>query len=378
MVYFDHNATSPLDPRVQEAMLPYLVSANASSRHAQGRHARKALDQAREQVAAVVGAHPTQIVFTSGGTESDNLAIQGMCAALKPTQLLVGALEHPAVMRTAEAMRRQGWKLRTIAAEANGKVSATDFSEALATSTGLVSVMYANNETGVVQDVSVLAGLARQHGAVFHTDAVQALGKLDVNFTELSAHGVNAMSVSAHKIGGPQGAGALVFDKRIDLYPVQYGGGQEKGLRGGTENVAAIVGFGAACELLPAKMAESKAGELRGALEAGIIQLGGFVFGADAPRLLNTSFFAFPNIDGETLVMALDRAGFAVASGSACSSDSTDPSRVLLAMGIAPELAQGAVRVSLGYGNTMNEVQQFFQALNRELSKMRQFAAIAA
>jgi cysteine desulfurase len=379
MVYFDHNATSPLDPHVQKVMLPYLASANASSRHSLGRHARQALDHAREQVAAAIGAHPSQVFFTSGGTEADNLAIQGVCAALKPSQIVVSAIEHPAVMRTALGMRRQGWQVRAAAVGADGRVSQEDVAAALQTTTGLVSVMMANNETGVLQDITTLAAMARKQGAVFHTDAVQALGKSTVNFTELAAHGVQAMSLSAHKIGGPQGAGALVLDKRVDIYPLQHGGGQEKGLRGGTENVAAIVGFGAACELLASRISsEARLGELRNAIEAGIVQLGGVVFGAEAPRLPNTSFFAFPNIDGETLVMALDRAGFAVASGSACSSDSSDPSPVLLAMGVAPELAQGAVRVSLGYGNSMEEIQQFFQALNRELSKLRQSAAIAA
>lgn len=378
MVYFDHNATSPLDPHVQQVMLPYLASANASSRHSLGRHARQALDHAREQVAAAVGAHPSQVFFTSGGTEADNLAIQGVCAALKPSQIVVSAIEHPAVMRTALGMRRQGWQVRVAAAEADGRVSRDDVAAALQTPTGLVSVMMANNETGVLQDIASLAAMARKQGAVFHTDAVQALGKGAVNFSELAASGVQAMSLSAHKIGGPQGAGALVLDKRVDIYPVQHGGGQEKGLRGGTENVAAIVGFGAACELLASRQPETRLGELRNVIEAGIVQLGGVVFGAEAPRLPNTSFFAFPNIDGETLVMALDRAGFAVASGSACSSDSSDPSPVLLAMGVTPELAQGAVRISLGYGNSMEEIQQFFQTLKRELSKLRQFAAIAA
>ncbi len=378
MVYFDHNATSPLDAHVQQVMLPYLGSANASSRHSLGRHARQALDHAREQVAAAVGAHPSQVFFTSGGTEADNLAIQGVCAALKPSQIVVSAIEHPAVMRTALGMRRQGWQVRVAAAEADGRVSRDDVAAALQTPTGLVSVMMANNETGVLQDIASLAAMARKQGAVFHTDAVQALGKGAVNFSELAAFGVQAMSLSAHKIGGPQGAGALVLDKRVDIYPVQHGGGQEKGLRGGTENVAAIVGFGAACELLASRQPETRLGELRNAIEAGIVQLGGVVFGAEAPRLPNTSFFAFPNIDGETLVMALDRAGFAVASGSACSSDSSDPSPVLLAMGVTPELAQGAVRISLGYDNSMEEIQQFFQTLKRELSKLRQFAAIAA
>lgn len=376
--YFDYNATSPLDSRVLQAMLPYMEQAtNASSRHSFGRNARQAVELAREQVAQAVGAHATQIVFTSGGTEADNLAIQGLTAALKPSQIIVSAIEHPAVMKTAQMMQRYGWKLRVVAVDAEGRVDTDDFRLALQAPTGLVSVMLANNETGVIQDVATLAGLAKNLKVPFHTDAVQCLGKMELDFADLNASGVQAMSVSAHKIGGPQGMGALVYDKRLDIRPLQYGGGQEKGLRGGSENVAAIVGFGAACELLSAADAENIR-KMRQALENGIHGLGGVIFGENAPRLGNTSFFAFPDVDGETLVMALDRVGFAVASGSACSSDSTDPSPVLLAMGVDAKLAQGAVRVSLGKGNEMKQVQEFLQALQGQLSRMKQFMAMAA
>ncbi len=390
--YFDHNATTPLDPRVLQAMLPYMQQAtNASSRHSFGRHARQAVESAREQVALAVGAHPTQVLFTSGGTEADNLAIQGLAAALKPSpalnQIVVSAVEHPAVMKTAQMLRRQGWQLRVAAVDANGLLDMDDFRIALQTPTALISVMLANNETGVIQDVATLAGLAKSQKIPFHTDAVQCLGKMALDFASLNAGGVQAMSLSAHKIGGPQGMGALVFDKRLDIRPLQYGGGQEKGLRGGSENVAAIVGFGAACELLGLdKQGSANTGsnsaenikELRVTLEAGIHALGGVIFGEHGPRLNNTSFFAFPEVDGETLVMALDRANFAVASGSACSSDSTDPSPVLLAMGVDAKLAQGAVRVSLGKGNSMQEVLEFLQVLQGQLVRMKQFMAMAA
>jgi cysteine desulfurase len=372
-VYFDHNATTPLDQRVLNAMRPWLSSpANASSRHHFGRAARNALEQAREQVAVSIGAHPTQVVFTSGGTEADNLAVNGICSAFRPSQLAVSAVEHPAVMKPAQALQRRGWKLAKIAVDSTGKVRAENLETALKEPTALVSVMLANNETGVLQDVPALAEMARSHGAFIHTDAVQALGKMALNFGAL---GVHAMSVSAHKIGGPQGAGALVLDKRVDIQPLLYGGGQEKGRRSGTENIAAIVGFGAACELLASQ--HDVLAALRDELETALKSLGAMIFGADAQRLPNTSFFAFPDIDGETLVMALDRAGYAVASGSACSSDSSDPSPVLLAMGVTPELAQGAVRLSLGAGNTAKEIQGFLQALRVELSRMQKMTAIA-
>lgn len=370
--YFDHNASSPLSDAARDAMLSWLDQpANASSRHGYGRAARAAVDRAREQVAESVGAHPTQVVFTGGGTEADNLAIQGICANLPVGQLVVSTIEHPAVMKPAIAMQRQGWTLAKIAVDAQGRIDIERLSAALQQPTGLVSVMLANNETGVLQDVPDIAEMTRKHGALMHTDAVQALGKVTLDFHAL---GVHAMSLSAHKIGGPQGMGALVLDKRIDLQPLLYGGGQEKGLRSGSENVAGIVGFGAACAQLP-RFGQA---DLRDRLEAGLRALGAVIFGSAAERIGNTSFFAFDRVDGETLVMALDRAGYAVASGSACSSDSSDPSPVLIAMGVGATVAQGAVRVSFGPGNTVQQVDGFLQALREQLSRMQQMAALAA
>lgn len=372
-VYFDHNATSPLDEAVRVAMWPWLgIPANASSRHQVGRSARQALEHAREQVAAVVHAHPSQVVFTSGGTEADNLAIQGICAAFKPGRLVVSAIEHPAVMRPAQALQQRGWKLAKIAVDSAGKILSQSLGDALVEPAVLVSMMLANNETGVLQDIPTLAETARKRGALVHSDAVQALGKIKLDFSALN---VNAISISGHKIGGPQGTGALIVDKRVDIQPLLYGGGQEKGRRSGTENIAAIVGFGAACEQLASRPQTEE--HLRTALEAGLMKMGAVVFGAQAQRLPNTTFFAVPDIDGETLVMALDRAGYAVASGSACSSDSSDPSPVLIAMGIAPELAQGAVRVSLGPENTPQEIEGFLLALHGELTRMHKMTAIA-
>ncbi len=369
--YFDHNASSPLNQAAREAMLPWLGQpANASSRHVFGRAARAAVDQARQQVAASVGAHTSQVVFTSGGTEADNLAIQGICGNLSPGRIAVSAIEHPAVMKPALAMQRRGWTVEKIAVDAHGLVDESRLEAMLVQPAGLVSVMLANNETGVLQDVKTLAAIARRHGALVHTDAVQALGKVALDFQAL---GVHAMSLSAHKIGGPQGIGALVLDKRVDLQPLIYGGGQEKGLRSGSENVAAIVGFGAACALLPLPTTQG----LREQLERGLRALGAVIFGDGAERLPNTSFFAFDGVDGETLVMALDRAGYAVASGSACSSDSSEPSPVLMAMGVKPELAQGAVRVSLGPENTVQQIEGFLQALREQLARMQQMAALA-
>lgn len=377
-VYFDHNATTALDDHVLEAMLPFLrqPQGNPTSRHSYGRHARQAVENARAQVAYAVGAHPTQVVFTSGGTEADNFAIHGIASAQTPSVIAVSAIEHPAVFRPAQALLGRGWKMARIPVNSAGQVEPEAVRERLQHKTGLISVMTANNETGVIQDIAAIAEIAREQGALMHTDAVQALGKMALDFNAL---GVNAMSLSAHKIRGPQGAGALIMDKRVDVQPLLYGGGQEKGLRSGTENVAAIVGFGLACERAVAELGERSRvmTKLRDQLESGLRRLGATLFGEASARLPNTSFFAFPNLEGETLVMAMDRKGFAIASGSACSSDSTEPSHVLMAMGVDPEFARGAVRVSLGAGNTADQVDGFLLALENELNRLKRMAALA-
>jgi cysteine desulfurase len=376
--YFDHNATTPLDEGVLAEMLPFLRQeyGNASSRHDFGTRARRAVNRAREQVAGMVNAQPVQVVFVSGGTEANNLFVRGAAAYLKPGQIVISSIEHPCVARPAQDLARQGWKLRKLATDALGRVVLADADAALGAPTGLVSVMLANNETGVIQPVAQIAALARENHAWMHTDAVQALGKVAVDFESL---GVHAMTLSAHKIYGPKGVGALVVDKRLELKPIIHGGGHEGGMRSGTENVAAIVGFGAACELAVRRMGAmaQRVRELRDRTEAGAAALGAIVFGRGAERIANTTYFAFPDIDGETLVIELDKAGFAVASGAACSSTSTEPSATLLAMGVAPELARGAVRVSFGAQNTAIEVGNFLQALGATVSRLRRMTAIA-
>jgi cysteine desulfurase len=362
-VYFDHNATTPLDPRVLDAMLPYLREqfGNASSRHEYGRAARRAIDEARQRVAYAVGAHPTEVVFTSGGSEANNLFLKGAAACLAPGTVAITAIEHPCVREPAKQLQRTGWRLREIAVDENCRVAGADFLAACEEKPALVSVMLANNETGVVQDVAALAAQAGSARAWFHTDAVQAFGKRRIDFRALNAAGVHALTLSAHKLGGPKGAGALVVDKRVELQPLIAGGGHERGLRSGTENVAAIVGFGLAAELATAQLdtRTRQLEALRTELEAGLVAQGATVFAGAAERLPNTSYFAFAGIDGETLVGKLDRAGFAVAAGAACSSANPEPSRVLLAMGVPSALARGAVRVSLGVDNGAAQVARF-------------------
>ncbi|SDH47713.1 cysteine desulfurase family protein [Propionivibrio dicarboxylicus] len=380
-VYLDHNATTPLDPVVLDAMMPWLSQrfGNASSRHEYGRDARRAIDAAREQVALAVGAHATEVVFTSGGSEANNLFVKGVAARQRPGLAAISAVEHPCVMKPAEQLARQGWEVCKLSVDAQGRVDTAAFREVVARRPRFVSVMAANNETGVVQDIAALSALAKPAGAWFHADAVQALGKMPLDFRVLNAAGVNALTVSAHKIGGPQGAGALIVDKRVELEPLIAGGGHERGLRSGTENVAAIVGFGAACAQAVGRLEEvsRRLPALRQRIEAGLADIGAVVFGAEAPRLPNTVLFSIPGIEGETLVGQLDRAGFAVASGAACSSANPEPSHVLQAMAVPPVLARGAVRVSLGVANTEQHMDDFLLTLQETVSKLRRLSAIA-
>ncbi len=385
-VYFDHNATTPLDERVLSVMLPYLREqhGNASSRHEFGTQARQAVDAAREQVAAVVGVQPVQVIFTSGGTEANNLFIKGAAGYLPPAQIAVSAIEHPCVARPTQELARQGWTVRKLAVTPQGAVDLNDVDAALQKPTGIVSVMLANNETGVIQDVAAVGERARRVKAVMHTDAVQALGKMPVDFNALN---VQAMTISAHKIYGPKGVGALVVDKRLELRPLLSGGGHERGMRSGTENVAAIAGFGAACELAAARMnaLNRKLESLRDQLERGLAGLDAVIFGANAgatagagaQRVANTSYFALKGIDGEALVIGLDKVGFAVAAGAACSSTSSEPSATLLAMGVGPEVARGAVRYSVGAANTAEQVDEFLTALATVARRLRRLTAVA-
>jgi len=378
-IYFDHNATTALDSRVLARMLPWLEmqTGNPTSRHIYGRSARDAIEYARGQVAEACGAYASQVIFTSCGTEANNFAVKGMAANRPEMQILSSTIEHPCVTRPALAMQALGSVSRQIGVNANGQLDLAQLTEQLNIPTSLVSVMLANNETGVTQDLASVAELARTAGAFAHTDAVQALGKIKLNFTDLNVH---AMTISSHKIHGPQGAAALIIDKRLDIQPLLHGGGQERGLRSGTENIAAIVGFGAACELAATNTQSfiTHTLALREQLERGLAQMKVTIFGDQVARLSNTSFFAVDGIEGETLVMALDRKNFAVASGSACSSDSTEPSHVLLAMGVDADMARGAVRVSFGAQNTSKEVAEFLATLQHEILRLKQLTAMAA
>ncbi|MDH5785319.1 MAG: cysteine desulfurase [Chromatiales bacterium] len=380
-VYLDHNATTPLDERVLEVMLPHLRASygNPSSVHALGRGARAAVEQAREQVAALISAHPSQVIFTSGGTEANNAAIKGYAFANKVAGVLIGPTEHASVRGPVQSLGRQGWQVDVANCDENGVLSASRLAGAVDIETRLASVMWANNETGVVNPMAELAELCGERGVILHTDAVQAAGKVTVDFT---ASGVQLMSLSAHKLNGPKGVGALIVDKAFTLEPLLHGGGQERERRGGTENVAAIAGFGMAAQLAQAELIERQQHTLglRDYFEQRLIERlpQSVVFGAGAERLPNTSFFAIPPLEGRTLILALDRVNFAVASGSACGSEQHEPSHVLRAMGVSNELAHGAVRVSFGKDNSRADVDGVIEAITSQVKQLQGMGAATA
>lgn len=366
MVYLDHNATTPLDARVLESMLPYLGAfyGNPSSLYRLGRVSRNAIETARQQVAALVGAEPGSVIFTAGGTESNNLAIKGLAAHYALGVAAAGATEHPSVQAPFEWLAAAGWQCLTLPVDADGLLDAGPWQQWANTPIRFASVMLANNETGVIQQsLAALGDWLQARNAFIHCDAVQAAGKIPVDFAKL---GVHLMTVSSHKIYGPKGAGALIVDKSIPLAPLIEGGGQEHDLRSGTENVPALVGFGKAAELALAELETRQAHclRLRRQLEAGLAQMPGItVFARAAHRLPNTVQFGMAGMDGETLLMLLDRKGFAVSSGSACASGAGEPSPVLLAMGHAADTAKSAVRVSLGKDNTPDDITALLAAL---------------
>ena len=378
-VYLDYNATTPVHESVMQAMLPYLQHSvgNPSSLHRFGRLQKDAIEKAREQVAQLVDAHPDQVVFTSGGTEANNLLVKGIAASPDIKRIAVSAIEHMSMLEPAENLG-DACAVDLIDVDAQGRVTQELLEKALKTDTGLISVMSANNETGVIQDIASLARLANQRDIWFHTDASQAAGKIDVSFHEW---GVHAMTVSSHKLYGPLGAGALIVDKRLPLYAQMHGGVQEHRLRAGTENVPAIVGFGAAAELARKEQHEraQRMMGLRMALEKGLAEMPAIkIFAEQAERLPNTVQFGVQGFDGETLLMQLDKMGIAVSSGSACTSGKTEPSHVLKAMHIDEQLALSSIRVSFGKDNTLADVETLLKALGEIINTMSTSAVMMA
>ena len=379
-IYVDHNATTPVHPQVVEAISRVLRDdfGNASSVHAFGQTAKSHIDHARAAVATLVGARPQEIVFTSGGTESDNLAIRGVAEALAPTKrrhLIASSIEHEAVLTTLKALAKRGWTTTLLPVNRSGIVNPTDLEAAITDETILVSVMHANNEIGTVQPIAELAAIAHAHGAQFHTDAVQSVGKIPVAVDDLH---VDLLSLSGHKFNGPKGVGALWVRRGSRLTATATGGKQERNRRAGTENVAGIVGLGKAARLATVTLETNGAhvAQLRDRLEAGILETvpGTVVNGDCAHRIPNTANVSFDRVEAESLLIALDLEGIAVSTGSACSSGTLEPSHVLRAMGFSPHRTQNSIRFSLGTENTADEIDRIVCALPRVVEKLRRLS----
>jgi len=381
-VYLDHSATTPVREEVLDAMLPYLREGfgNAGSVHAFGRAARRAVDDAREQVAALIHADPREIVFTSGGTESDNWAICGLVAAPKnrPANIVVSAIEHHAVLHAAGFVSKHNdVEVRIAGVDTEGVVDIGELETLVDAHTVLVSVMHANNETGAIQPVEQIAALCAERGVAFHTDAVQAAGKIDVDVRTLR---VDALALSGHKIYAPKGVGACYVRKRIELEPYLVGGAQERGRRAGTENVAGIVALGKACELARIELDENAArlASLRDLAQERILEAISDcrINGPLQNRLPNLLNMGFAGVEGESIVLGLDVEGIAVSSGATCTSGAIDPSHVLLAMGQGHAEAQSAVRFSFGKDNTEADVRRLMEVLPPLIARLRSSAPV--
>jgi cysteine desulfurase len=376
-IYFDHNATTPVDPAVAETIARVMTEeyGNASSVHHFGQRAKAVLDDARSSVAALLDAEPSEIVFTSGGTESDNFALRGVAEALEPTgrrHLIASSIEHEAVLVTLRALARRGWRTTLLSVDASGILRPETLAEALTDDTAIVSVMHANNEIGTIQPVAELARLAHTRGALFHTDAVQTIGKVPVNVRAL---GVDLLSLSAHKFNGPKGAGALWIKRGARVTAILTGGKHERSRRAGTEKVPAIAGLGVAARLAAKKVTTEspRLAALRNRLEEAILaQVPGTAINGDRePRVPNTTNISFEAVEAESLLIALDLEGIAVSTGSACSSGTLEPSHVLRAMGLPSPRTQNSIRLSLGTGNTDAEVDFVVSKLPAIVDKLR-------
>ena len=371
-VYLDHNATSPMHPEVVDAILPFLhyPPANPSSLHSYGRMARSAVDTARAQVAGLLHCSAADVVFTSGGTEANNLLLKGFVDRLDPRPLVSTEIEHPSVLQPLRQLQADGQAVSLLKPDQQGQIDLANAENLLSgLNPQLMSIIYANNETGVIQPVQELATMVDRESCLLHSDATQAVGKLDIDLSQLD---LDAISFSAHKLRGPQGVGALVV-KRKPTNLLISGGEQENRRRGGTENVAGIVGLGKAAQLAGLEMEQRRhyLAQLRDVFESRLATISGsVVFGQQAPRLPNTTYFALPYYHGETLLMELDRAGFALSSGSACHSMVTEPSHVLTAMAIEDNLALNAIRVSFGMNNSLQDVDALFTKLQELINKL--------
>ncbi len=382
-IYLDHNATTPVDPAVADAMDAAVRDdfGNASSVHGWGQRAKARLDGARAAVAALVGGDPTEVIFTGSGTEADVLAVRGAAEALEPSgrrHLVVSTIEHEAVLQTARALARRGWEVSWLGVDRSGVVAPDALAALITDRTALVSVMLANNEVGTIQPIAELAAAAHARGALFHTDAVQAAGKLPI---DAAALGVDLLAISGHKFSGPKGTGALWVRRGTRLIAQMTGGRQERNRRAGTENVPALVGLGVAAARARTRLAEiAGVAALRDTIERGLLAAvpGTHVNGRRDARVANTSNIGFEGIEAESLVIAFDLEGIAVSTGSACSSGTLEPSHVLKAMGLDPHDTQNAIRFSLGFSTTAEDVARVVALAPGLVERLRAVTAGAA
>ena len=375
-IYLDHSATTPLDPEVLEAMMPYFtdIYGNSSSVHSQGQQAARALEEAREKVAALLGAKPTELIFTSGGTEANNQAIitYMLNNRGKGNHIITSAVEHHAVLHTRQFLAKQGFELTVLPVNSYGEVEPDTIREALRPDTALVSIMHANNEIGTIEPIKELAAIAHEAGAVFHTDAVQTAGKIPVNVNDL---GVDLLSASSHKLYGPKGIGCLYVRKGIRIGSLLHGGGHERNLRAGTVNVPGAVGFGKAAELAMQRLCSQEAplADLAKRLIDGLLATipNTRLTGHPERRLPGSVSVCFDYVEGESILLMLDHYGIMASSGSACTSDSLDPSHVLLAIGLPHETAHGSLRMTMGKDNTQEDVDYVLQVLPPIIHNLR-------
>lgn len=381
MIYMDHSATSQVDPEVFKAMEPYFVQqfGNASTLYSLGRDARKAMENARAQVASLIGAKTEEIIFTSGGTESDNIAIKGTAYRLKDkgNHIITSAIEHPAVEETCKYLEKNGFEVTYLPVYKEGIVRVSDLEDVITDKTILITIMHANNEIGTIQPISEIGKIARERKIYFHTDAVQTVGKIPVNVEELN---VDMLSISAHKVYGPKGIGALYVKKGVRLEPIIHGGGHERGLRPGTENVSGIIGLGKACELAEKNLTENAKyiTNLRDKLINGVLDSveQSYLNGHRTERLPNNANFRFTGIEGESLVLHLDSKGIAASTGSACSSKKLEPSHVLTALGLEQVDAHGSLRLTLGKENTKEDVDHAIESIKEVVETLRKLSPL--
>ena len=386
-IYLDHAATTPVDPDVVAAMMPCFERdfGNASSIHSFGQDARHLVEDAREHVAALMNAGTEEVIFTAGGTESDNMALKGIAALNRDRvrdhpegpHIITSTIEHPAILRTCEWLETRGFVVRYLPVDNQGMIDVGSLEDAIAPGTFLVSIMFANNEIGTIEPVKQLGALCREQGVLFHTDAVQACGKVPVDVRSMN---IDLLSLSSHKLHGPKGIGALYLREGVELEPIAHGGGHERGLRSSTENVPGIIGLAKAAELAKARMDEDMARlmSMRDHLISGVLDTvpASYLNGHPTKRLPHNAHFRFDAVEGESLVLALDHEGIASSSGSACSSKKSGPSHVLTAIGLDGIQAQGTLRLTLGRGNTDEDVDKTIEAVPRVVAKLRELSPL--